>query len=353
MRLSKRQGDEIAAVGFLCSLLVVPIHCSGLARVWLAGADGGVLPWAAALQFVGSETVARCAVPWFFAVSGFFLVKHIGEAPLLAWWRTTVGRRLLTLGVPYLCWNLVYYLFRLVCGRYGFMPAHALRQLTGWDFGELACGQFWFVRTLLLYVAVSPVFVSALRSRKVGCCVLAGLFAAWFAGLPTFGIAFQPLNWGYLLYFGLGVFVGLQGAAGARVRGSSSLMQMANVLFLGAVAGVVSFLLARRPDEALFCSRTMIALGFAVLFSNRARIERLLRPVRRWWGLSFFVYAAHLLFTGLGHQVTARVLSPALDETAGYVLKVAVGIAGPLALGVLLRRLAPGALAVLCGGRVR
>ena len=311
MKLSKRQSDEIAATGFLCSLLVVPIHCSGLARAWLAGMEDGVSPWVAALQFAGSETVARCAVPWFFAVSGFFLVKHIGEMPLSAWWRTTVGRRLLTLGIPYLCWNLVYYLFQLVRGKYSFMPAHALCQLTGWDFGALACGQFWFVRTLLLYVLVSPVFVFLLRSRRVGCCVLAGLFVAWFANLPTFGIAFQPLNWGYLLYFGLGVFAGLQGDVCAR-RCRPSWVRLVNVLFLGAAAGVVSFLLARRPGAVFFCSRTMIALGFVVMFSNRARIAQLMRPACRWWGLSFFIYAAHLLFTSLGHQVTMRVLSPAM-----------------------------------------
>ena len=346
MTLTREQGESFAAVGFLCSLMVVAIHCSGLAKVWLAGADGGISPWAAALQFVGTETAVRCAVPWFFLASGFFLVKHVGESDLGPWWRRMFTRRLLTLGVPYLGWNLVYYLFRLALGNYGFEPGPALRLLTGWDFGELACGQFWYVRTILFYAFLSPLFVVALRPCRLGGVLLVALAAAWLAGLPT-GVAFQPLNWGYLFFFGAGVYMGLHGMWTAR-----AFVGIASVgLFLLAAGGVVAALLLRAPMAFAGCQRLMILFGLAALWLNRTAVRARLLPSRRGWGLAFFVYAAHILFTSLAYRVAVGALPPAAYETVGYVVKIAVGIGGPLALGVALRRFAPRLLAVLCGGR--
>ena len=346
MTLTREQCEEFAAVGFLCSLMIVAIHCSGLVKVWLAGTDGGVSPWAAALQFVGTETVVRCAVPWFFLASGFFLVKHVGESALGPWWRRTVARRLLTLGVPYLVWNLVYYLFRLALGNYGFEPSHALRLLTGWDFGELACGQFWYVRTILLYAFLSPLFVVALRPRRLGRVLLAALAAVWLIGVPT-GVAFQSFNWGYLLFFGMGVYMGLHGVWTAR----ESVGIASAGLSLLAAGVVVASLLLRAPVAFALLQRLLILFGLAALWHNRTAVRALLLPFRRGWGLAFFVYAAHILFTSLAYRVAAGVFPPAAYETVGYVLKIAVGIGGPLALGAALRRFSPRLLAVLCGGR--
>lgn len=350
MTLMREEGEEFAAVGFLCSLMVVAIHCSGLANVWLSGTDGGVSLWAATLQFVGTETAARCAVPWFFLVSGFFLVKHVGEDALGSWWRRTVARRIVTLGVPYLCWNLVYYLFRLVLENYGFEPVHALRLLTGWDFGELACGQFWYVRTILFYAFISPVFVAALRPRRFGGIVLVALAVAWLGGVPT-GVAFQPLNWGYLLFFGTGVYMGLQDLWTVRERTARIALNALKVLFFIAAGGVVVSLLLRVPTAFVLFQRTMILFGLVALWLNRTTVRAVLLPFRRWWGLAFFVYAVHILFTSLAYRAMVRVLPPMAYETVGYVVKIAVGIGGSLALGAALHRFAPRLLSVLCGGR--
>lgn len=180
MTLAREQGESFAAVGFLCSLMVVAIHCSGLAKVWLAGADGGISPWAAALQFVGIASAG---------------------------------------------------------------------------------------------------------------------------------------------------------------------------LFLLAAGGVVAVLLLRAPMAFAGCQRLMILFGLAALWLNRTAVRALLLPFRRWWGLAFFVYAAHILFTSLAYRVAVGALPPSVYETVGYVLKIAVGIGGSLALGAALHRFAPRLLDILCGGR--
>lgn len=146
-------------------------------------------------------------------------------------------------------------------------------------------GQCAYVRTILLYAFVSPVFVAMLRPHRFGGIFLVALAAAWLGGIPT-GVAFQPLNWGYLLFFGTGVYMGLQDLWTVHERSTRIVLM---VLFFIAAGGVVVSLV--------------------------------------------------------------RVLPPMAYETVGYVVKIAVGIGGSLAVGMALHRLTPRLLSVLCGGR--
>ena len=162
MELDRKTSERIKAIGFVCALMVVAIHCAAIPKGWW---DGSVdIPkWIVALQALGTDTLARLAVPWFFVISGFFLVKGIRDVGendgccrlcgLFGWWRSSVAKRMLTLGVPYLLWNLIYYLFKIVTGKYGFEGWHCFDQLIGYDLHNVpACGQFWYLRNILLSV---------------------------------------------------------------------------------------------------------------------------------------------------------------------------------------------------------
>ena len=351
MTLTREQCEEFAAVGFLCSLMIVVIHSSNMTNMWLSGSTA-VPVWVAALHFVVRDTFPRCALPWFFAASGFFLVKHLDAGDgVWPWWRRTVVRRIHTLLVPYLLWNLFYYLFRLALGRYAFEPVHVLRLMTGWDFSnDLACFPFWYIRTLLVYAAFAPVFVILLRLRGMGIAVLAALAGAWFADAPTFGISFQPLHWESLLFFGGGVFAALHGAPNWFVpRGVRSGIL---AVFALACAGVVTLLLLREQRFLPVCVRVMLLSGCATLAANLSRVRRLLLSVRPLWGFAFFVYAQHTLLTGIVRDVTRQLFSPIWQETVGFGLRIGVGIIGSLAMGAALRRFAPRLFCLLCGGRV-
>lgn len=213
MNITKENSEAIRAISFLCALLVVPIHCTSATTLAMSG-EVAAPRWAVILQLLGSDTISCLAVPWFFVVSGFFLAHQLTafakKSDVLAWWRSSVLKRLLTLGVPFLLWNAIYYLFKLATGKYGFSLPHAFAQLTGCDLYDVpACGQFWYVRCLFLYVFAAPFFFLLMRSRRVGAFVLFALAAGWVAGVPLPFAYVQPLDFSYLLYFSAGLFFAL------------------------------------------------------------------------------------------------------------------------------------------------
>ena len=92
MRISTQSSEKIKAIGFVCALMVVAIHCATIPKEWWNGTLH--MPrWVVALQTLGTDTLARLAVPWFFVVSGFFLVKGLKFdedhqcSALFAWWK--------------------------------------------------------------------------------------------------------------------------------------------------------------------------------------------------------------------------------------------------------------------------
>ena len=100
MRIEKRDSEKIRAIGFLCALMVVAIHCTSIPKDWWNGTLD-MPKWIIALQALGSDTVARLAVPWFFVISGFFLVKNL-DIPectefaervreIFLWWKKFFG----------------------------------------------------------------------------------------------------------------------------------------------------------------------------------------------------------------------------------------------------------------------
>lgn len=351
--MTQETSDQIKALGFFCTLLVVPIHCTSVTSEWMTG-NVAASRWVAALQFVGSDTVARLAVPWFFAVSGFFLA--LGFDPtrenICHWWWRTVCKRFLSLGVPYLLWNLFYYVFKIVTGKYGFSASHCLEELLGWNFLRgMACGQLWYVRCLFVYALASPVFMALVWYRVVAVLFLAGLCAAWVLGLPLPTQYVQPLDYSYLLYFSTGVFLARHVTTLRPSERAFRLMKAAvTVVFVVSAVSVVAGGVLKDFQFKQVAGKLMILSGLPMLWLWREPLCRVLRPLSWAWGLGFFMYAFHVLAV----SVMCRLLVgwPAtFYHTAGYGLKIAVAVVSSVAVGWFLSRFARPVFNLLCGGR--
>lgn len=202
--------NKLTNMSLVCAVLIVSIHTT------IDCSEVGSVLWLFRHYFTLSGIVA-IAVPFFFVASGFLLAGQMEEN---GWYRKALQKRLRTLGVPYLFWNVFYFLFTLglvVLGDCIGVPFGC------WDNYEISWLRFaevfglnpletpelpflWYVRALFLLVLLSPLFkrvsawgvlivFSAYFGTTLFSClppVLRELFSSWF--LPLRGVAYFVLG---------------------------------------------------------------------------------------------------------------------------------------------------------------
>ena len=341
MKIDNKASERIKATGFLCALLVVTIHSATLADD---------MPRAVRiLQNIGTNTVSRLAVPWFFVISGFFLANKAFEenTSLSIWYRMSLHKRLMSLAIPYFLWNVIYYVFKILTGKCGFDVWHCFAQITGLDYGGYspACGQFWYVRCLFVYILLSPVFVAAIWRKWVGFTALAVLAVLWLFGASPLVRHIQPFNWSYMLFFGSGLWIARHGVDDFWHNGVLKTV-LAVVFVISSVFVVFDMAWGRMAE------RSMILSGLPLMWFCSKWIVQMMNPMRGLWSLAFFVYAAHVIFISVTNTVLLKVMSVGpVYHFVGYLGKIFCSIAACLALGWLMRKYAAKLLALLSGGR--
>lgn len=191
--------------------------------------------------------ITHCAVPAFFAMSGFFLVF---SARKYGW--IGVGKsRLHSLVIPYFALNTLFipylYVYQNVlhAGRWdGGMGVnfYTISRIYGLAIDmHPVCGGLWYVRCLLFFVVLSPLIVLVMRKLWTACIMLAALFAVvvalsmlnlpdpWPARLYSF------FNIRGLLFFCVGIFLAVKYEAIACRKVSWKLLRVVSLGVLGAL----------------------------------------------------------------------------------------------------------------------
>ena len=173
---------RLKAFSLICAGLVVFVHC---VPDEILGAPQFSPGWW--LYRLWTETVCRMAVPAFFFMSGYWLAKH---AEKNGWWKDAVQKRIKSLLVPYVIWNIGYWAlvtFELWLGMRFFGKAgpepftwrtipDALGLTTATPFSV----PHWFIKQLMLFVLIVPPFAWMIKRSKALAIIV--VFGTLFIG---------------------------------------------------------------------------------------------------------------------------------------------------------------------------
>jgi fucose 4-O-acetylase-like acetyltransferase len=359
--LNRYASDEegvLATFSFLrFPLIVMVVICH--AYIYKLPANHSVEGFAA-LSFVLSKIVARIAVPNFLFISGYLLFRGV-ENPSLRLYCEKLKRRLRTLVIPYIFWNLAIILLYFmgqtlvpdlfsggnarVCDYTPLEWLQAFWRVDGTD--SPINPPLWYMRNLMVLVVLSPVVYLLLKNRVVGALFLVTMLGLWL-GVPKCGevVWLQPK---VVFFFSLGAWFSIHRVAFPKFRLSATAVLL--FLYIAAIVGTLSTV----GEWQRFVYEVAILLGMPLSLY----VAHYLVTVKGWQVPSllsssyFFIYLYHYIPQALVQRVMLRVLSPATN--GGYLVIYIFSVVVTLFAGVLLfhliKRFLPKTTAFILGNR--
>lgn len=339
--------EYIGPLKLLLILGVVLIHCN---------IAGGEIPYAnLGIEFSGfvSGGLALACVPSFFILSGYLFFRGVDRFTSELF-RKKLRRRVSTLLVPYLLWNaLCAFLFIVrvkLAGADGLGIVAAdgainlirflegfwmIPQVDGFPFASA----FWFIRNLICFVVLSPLFYLIARSRMLTISVIA------------VSILIDKSCWG-AEYFVVGACLALQQYDLRRLRLSGwKLAVVVAVYLLSAMA------IHEEVCTALYLSLRYVLVfsGFTTFMNAALRMTRVdsTRFGSIMIGATFFIYAFHQCFCRIVRNLWLSIVGDgsSVAALATYSLSFVTMVGVSVGVWLLMRRFAPGLLAILTGNR--
>ena len=343
--IAAANSQKIRNMALLCAILVAAIHIDWIHDVPLS------LGW-----FICNgvkDGYARIAVPFFFIVSGFFLAKHFEEDH---WWGHEVNKRVHSLVIPFLLWSIISLIGALLLGIGADIAAHRpfgtgiyfihgtnWLRIFGFDLTEWPLHvPLWYVRCLIFFVLTGHAFKYLVAKCRYAWIVMAFAFMLVQNHIPNenlrafFDMAYSASG---IFYFSVGIFMYMFNLTRTTKQKAIS-------------AGIMGFaLLAAKLLFAYKGWRFEMMLGklsipfliyFSWHFATPARLPNWLTAC------SFPIFLMHTILFGYCGVIIRRT---AIGGLAQNFVVFFCGIAGAIAITVILRRFVPKVATMLFGGR--
>ena len=346
---SSLQSIQSRAIDFLrfpMAALVVLLHTAALGV-------GSSYPVYSTLCIALGRGICRIAVPCFFMISGYLFFNKLEDKWDTRIWLDKLKKRVRTLLVPYLLWNLIAavaiwgyrWLFAKMHGEVypGFIDRIVQSRSLWDDSGTLPFdGPLWFIRYLMIFVVTAPLFWLFVKHFRIwGLSAL--ILAFVFIGHIPEGVVFF--------------------AAGAWFRVEkrnmlSDLNRRKYWFYVLAVLSLIALTLTFRdkPDLYRLFSSIFVISGTVVFFVLAGKVVEKGAKVRQLLvRSSFFIFAAHniLILHDFSHWVILHLLPFQGEwmECVDLFLRPTIAVLTCLLLYKIMEKITPKTLAVLTGGR--
>lgn len=344
----RRHSDVIDFIKVYALMTVILIHSNFIDDVPEAELSSAQL-FSDALDFL-QRNIFSLAVPIFYFLSGYLFFRDgiPSTSGYLLKWR----RRIRSLLIPYLLWNLLGLLLLLLkktslleqhFPQYSTFSPDIATLLEGfWILPvEGAVGPYdfvlWFIRNLIIITILAPVAGYLFRYLRVfGIVVIAAI--AWWWNFNYYSIASG------LMFFSIGAMFP---ALNINLRKVTGKLLPLLLIWAGCVAA--GYFVVRIETEA---AATVAGLFFITALCRKL-VEKNFSVLALLSESLFFIYAFHGLYATTMRSVMIHLVNPDgnLRATVCYLLIFAVDILVGLSVYILLHRFFPRALTLLSGGR--
>lgn len=354
IKIDERMSRKIAGLGFICACMVVCLH---------VGMDcPNMTPSAVNFQYA-IRRIFGMAVPLFFIFSGFFLAGHMGEA---GWWLRESRKRVRSLIIPYLCWNLFNMVFFLSIGSLALwfkieFGGQSWLNFTGIDTFLRAIGIYplrhcslanlWFLRSLIVFVMAAPVFSLFCRGRWSGSVFIVIMLSICVLlpySLPAdlnFETRFLATSWADgILSFGVGVFLRWNGDWLSLLVRRCGACLWVGLLIGGLTAPIVNVCYGVWAPTIVSAFMLMAGLWLVIPDMHLPKfLTSAAFPMYVTHGFVIFIFAIITRMTGLR--------TFAQTSTLAYLVQVVLAISICVSIILFVRKQFPRVTHVIFGGR--
>lgn len=338
--------SKISVLSFVMSVMIVYLHLKFLYN--------GNHVLSEIHRFI--IVILNTCVPTFFAISGYLFFRNFKISHL----KDKLYRRIKSLLIPYLFWNVVYVAFMIAMGQLNLTD-----NIIDISFQNILvsiinseCSPLWFVRYLLLFVIIAPLTYNIFRRRFIGSFFLIAILIYNYYNYST-GLLGTHINvnannlamFNYqYAYYALGAYFALN---------FKSLVESINNAkkWLGTVSMILLiciywFYLKDYGNMASFhLFRFLWIPAIWMSIDNLPAVT-----TKKWMKFAFFIYCSHMLVVyciqGIMEQAYAHFDNfKALFACAEYIFTGIVVVYLLIRLAELWKKISPYTYGIISGSR--
>lgn len=348
MKVTDYFSKKATIVSFIMSIFVIYIHANNLSYYGIA-ANGRTIPNVVVNLWGG--VIGGIAVPFFFIMSAYWLFRfdiHGNNAVDVL--IRKMKKKTKTICLPYLLWNAFGMIFYMVITHIPFAAnmmnngeviSLTLPNVVEGVFFHKYYFTFWYLKDLIVLIAISPVLLILLRNKYVA--LMSIIVSAVAVLLKLDFVIFEGTS---LLFFMIGGYAVTYTKDFFENKENSAWKWLLAVTLTGIIRYVNVPIIA---ELSYFISPILLWKSVDVFLPSAF----CRRKIRWFITQSFFTYASHVIpVTIIGHLL-AKVSRNYLWVTVSYLISPWITLALIYVVANILYKHTPRFYGLICGGRIK